>query len=42
MVYRVYVEKKEEFANEANSLKKDIIFAYYSNLILIDSNVFDH
>ena len=25
MVYRVYVEKKEEFANEANSLKKDII-----------------
>ena len=24
MVYRVYVEKKEEFANEANSLKNDI------------------
>ena len=25
MVYRIYVEKKNEFANEAKSLKNDII-----------------
>ena len=33
MVYRVYVEKKEEFANEAKALKNDIIeFLQISNL----------
>ena len=33
MVYRVYVEKKEEFANEAKSLKNDIKeFLQISNL----------
>jgi len=33
MVYRIYVEKKEEFANEAKSLKNDILeFLQISNL----------
>ena len=54
MVYRIYVEKKKEFANEARSLKNDIVeFLKISNLkdirILnrydvenIDSNLFEY
>ena len=40
MVYRIYVEKKEEFANEAKSLKNDFSEVAEGSHAMI-SNEFD-